>query len=449
MPQRPSIVILGGGFGGAYCAQSLEKEFHREQAEITLLDRNNYFVFYPLLVEAGTGSLEPRHAVVSIRAFLRHTTFRMAEVLDVDFRRREVLYRVTGIEPDTRMSYDHLVVALGSATRLPDIPGLKMYGQEMKTPSDAVALRDRAIHMLEAADANPDPEKRRALLHFVVVGGNFTGAEVAGEFHVFLRSATRLYPNLSPEECNVTLVELTDRILSALDPDLSDYALEQLRRRGIYVLLNSSVTRIEESQVHLKDGQVLPAATVIWCAGIQPSRLVQKLDLPVDRLGYILCERDLSVKGLDNVWAIGDCAVNPDPAGKPYPATAQHASRQARHLAKNLSRVLKGQPPLPCDIESQGALAALGCRTGVARIFGLKLSGLPAWFLWRTVYLLKMPGLRRKIRVALDWTTGLLFARDYVQLGVHRPPRQAERKPEEKPAAETPATPPPEKLKSR
>jgi NADH:ubiquinone reductase (H+-translocating) len=449
MTERPSIVILGGGFGGAYCAQSLEKELRPEQADITLIDRNNYFVFYPLLVEAGTGSLEPRHAVVSIRAFLRRTTFRMAEVLDVDFRSREVLYRVAGIGPDTRISYDHLVLALGSTTRLPDITGLKRHGLEMKTPSDAVALRDRAIQLLEAADANPDPEQRKALLHFVVVGGNFTGAEVAGEFHVFLRSAARLYRNISPEECNVTLVELTDRILSALDPDLSNYALEQMRARGIYVLLNTSVTRIEEKAVHLKDGRVLPAATVIWCAGIQPGSLLQKLDLPSDRLGYILCERDLSVKGLEGVWAIGDCAVNPDPQGKAYPATAQHASRQGKHLAGNISRVLAEQPALPCDIDPQGALAALGCRTAVARIFGLKLSGLLAWFVWRTVYLLKMPGFRRKFRVALDWTTGLLFARDYVQLGVHRSPRGTEPRPDEKPPAEIPAARPGEEVKSR
>lgn len=420
--QRKRIVILGGGFGGAYCAQALEKQL-RDDTEILLLDRHNYFVFYPLLVEAGTGGLEPRHAVVSIRAFLNRTRFRMAEVMEVDTSRRTVTYRMAGMETSETVGYDHLVVALGSVTRFPEVPGLSHHGFELKSLSDAVVLRDRAIQLLEAADALADAEKRRALLRFVVVGGNFTGVEVAGEFHVFLRQATRYYPNVRAEECSVVLVEIADRILPALDADLSRYALEKLRARGVDIRLRASVREVGPDSVTLDNGERVAAHTTIWCAGIAPSPLIGRLGLPTDDRGYILCDPDLRVRGMKNVWAIGDCAVNPGPDGRPYPATAQHAVRQGIHLAQNLARVLRGLPAVPCVLKNFGALAAIGCRTAVAKIFGMKLSGFPAWFLWRTVYLLKMPRVSRRLRIALDWTMDLLFTREYVELGVHRATR--------------------------
>jgi NADH:ubiquinone reductase (H+-translocating) len=414
------IVIIGGGFGGAYCAQALEQFLRAGEAEVLLLDKNNYFIFYPLLVEAGTGSLEPRHAVVPLRSFLRSARFRMALAEEVGTENQEVVYRLwDGTRETTR--YDQLVLAVGSETNWPDVPGLRRHGFRMKTLSDAVALRDRAIQVLELADASSDPGRRRALLNFLVVGGNFTGVEVAGEFQVFLRQASRAYPGIKPRECNVTLVEISDRILPALDADLSEYALQQLRNRDIQVLVNSSVAEVRPDCVLLNDGNTVPAATVIWCAGISPDPLISRLSLPLDPRGYILCDRDLRVSGFENVWAIGDCAVNPDESGKPYPATAQHAVRQGQHLAANLVRVVRGRPTTACDIKSTGSLASIGCRTAVVKVFGLKLSGFAAWFLWRTVYLTKMPGLSRKIRVALDWTLDLLFQRSYVQLGVHRP----------------------------
>ncbi len=419
-PDRKRIVILGGGFAGAYCAQALEKTLRGLDVEVVLIDHNNYFIFYPLLVEAGTGSLEPRHAVVSIRSFLKTAVFRMATVLAVDVENQVVHYQVVGGDLEERVHYDHLVVALGTVTRLPGVPGLREYGFEMKSLSDAVSLRDRAIQMLEAADATADPETRRSMLHFVVVGGNFTGVEVAGEFQVFLKRAAKVYKNLQPRDCKVTLIELQDRILPALDVELAEFARGHLEGRAMDVRLRTSVTEIHPNHVVLQDGEILPTRTVIWCAGIAPNPLLKALGLPCDSRGYIECERDLRVQGVDSVWAIGDCAVNRGPDGSPYPATAQHAVRQGIHLAGNLARALKGVPLEPCDIISQGSLAALGCRTGVAKVFGIQLAGFPAWFLWRTVYLLKMPHWSRKIRVALDWTIDLLFAKDYVQLGVHR-----------------------------
>jgi len=418
-PDRPPrIVIVGGGFGGAYCAQALERRLGRGEAEVVLLDRQNYFIFYPLLAEAGTGSLEPRHAVVSIRAFLKRTRFIMGSVERIDTGSRTVRYLLPDGATVRELDYDQLVLAPGSVSRLPDVPGLRDHGFEMKSLDDAVTMRDRAIRQLEHADVVDDPEHRRRLLHFVVVGANFTGVEVAGELHVFLRRATRHYTSLSPDDVTVTVVELTDRILPALEPELSRYAADHLRRRGVRIELGRSVSRVGADHALLDDGRVLKADTVFWCAGIAPSPLVPAAPVPVDERGYIRCERDLRVVGFDNVWAIGDSAINLDREGRPYPATAQHAVRQGQHLAKNLVAALRGRPVLPCDITSRGAIAALGCRTGVAKVFGLKIAGFPAWFLFRTVYLLKMPGWSRRLRVALDWTMDLFFPKDAVQLGL-------------------------------
>ncbi len=417
--ERKKIVIVGGGFAGAYCAQRLEKLLGEAAQDVLLIDQNNYFVFYPLLIEAGTGALEPRHAVVSLRSFLRRAQFRMATVTGADFAARTLEYRTADGDP-AALEYEHLVIALGSVTRLPDIPGLRDFGFQMKSMADAVGLRDRAIQMLERADAATDPEHRRAVLHFIVVGANFTGSELAGELQTFIREAARNYPRVNPKDCRVTMIEREPRILGALDADLSDYAAQKMRQRGIEILLSESVTEVAADHVKLSSGQRVDAMTTIWCAGIAPPPLVAALGLPTDKRGYIVCERDLRVKGMGNVWGIGDAAVNTDAQGNAYPATAQHAVQEGYRCAANIAQVLRGGPTKPLDYANRGSLAALGCRTGVAKVMGIKLSGLAAWFMWRTVYLMKMPGTGRKLRVALDWTLDWFFRRDYVQLGVHR-----------------------------
>ncbi len=420
MSNGARIVILGGGFGGAYCAQRLERLLGREEASIVLLNSSNYFIFSPLLIEAGTGSVEPRHAVVSLRSFVRRTDFRMGSFQSWDREKHTVRYQLAGLRVEEELPFDHLVVALGSVTRMPDIPGLADHAFLVKGIGDAVALRDRAIQMLELANSISDRDLRRGLLHFVVVGGSFTGVEVAGEFDYFLRRATDFYPNVDKKDCRVTLVELSDRILPALDQELAGYAARQMRRRGIQLRLRESVSRVDAEGADLTSGERLVARTVIWCAGIAPPPASSRMGLPVDERGYLLTESNLRVKGEENVWAIGDCAVNPSPEGDPYPATAQHAVREGRILAENLARVLRGDEPVPCRIFTQGTLAALGCRTGVAKVLGFKLSGFAAWFLWRTVYLMKMPTWGRRLRVALDWSIDFFFSRDFVELGIHR-----------------------------
>lgn len=423
---KSRIVILGGGFSGAYCAQALQPSARKGLLDVTLIDRHNYFVFYPLLIEAGTGSLHPRHAVVSIRSFTGKCAFRMAEITGLDVAGRRITYHIEGTEIHDSIRYDHLVLALGSVTRVPPVPGLKKHGFEIKSLADAVALRDHAIQLLERADAIVDKDQQRALLHWVIVGGNFTGVEVAGEFQEFLRKACKIYTNLDPRDCKVTLVEIADRILPALDEDLSDYAVAQMRRRGTDVLLNTSVQALDGTGIVLDDGRRLDSHTVIWCAGIAPNPLIADLPLPVDERGYLLCDPDLRVRGYRNIWGVGDSAVNINSTGETYPATAQHATRQGIHLARNLLRVSSGGEALPFDYKSIGSLTALGCRTGVAKIMGIKLSGFAAWFLWRTVYLMKMPGLGRKAAVAIDWALDLLFKKDFVQLSLFRREKQPE-----------------------
>jgi NADH dehydrogenase len=424
------ILVLGGGFGGAYLAKALERRVSPHLARVELVDRRNFFVFTPLLVEAGTGSVEPRHTVVSLRSFLGRSGFRMGEVEAVDPDRRRARFRpasadTAGAGPAAEeLPYDHLVLALGSVTRLPPVPGLAERGWELKSLGDAVALRDRAIRLLEQADGTEDPELRRELLHFVVVGANFTGVEVAGEFLDFLRAASRSYPRVGRDECAVTVVEREARVLGALDPGLAERGRRQLERLGVRFLLNESAREIREREIVLASGPALPTRTVVWCAGIAPPPLLGTMGLPLDERGYLLCDPTLRVRGRPDVWAIGDCAVTTDPDGRPHPATAQQAVREGARLAANLARVLAGREPRPLAYRTAGSLAALGSRRGVGVVFGIPVSGWFAWWLWRTVYLWKMPGVGRRLRVALDWTLASLFRRDYVQLGIHGPTRR-------------------------
>jgi NADH dehydrogenase len=423
------IVVIGGGFAGTYCAQALERRISSSDAEIVLLDRKNFVSFTPLLVEAGTGALEPRHAVVPIRSCLRRTRFCMVDVEGIDFERHVVLHTDAAGRPGTT-KFDHVVLALGSVTLMPPVPGLKEFGHGMKDLTDAVGLRDRMIQVLEWADSEQDAERVGRLQHMVVVGASFTGVEVAGEYLAFMRHASRRYPNLDPAACRVTVVERSDRILGALSAKLAARAKRDLEKLGVTFRLETSVREIRDDEVLLDDGTTLDSATAVWCAGIAAPSLLRSLDVPRDARGYVTCDEHLRVTDRENVWAIGDCAATLRPSGEVNPATAQQAVREGAHLARNLAAVLRGKPTRPLRPRSAGSLAALGTHRGVGVVYGLEVSGFLAWFLWRTVYLWKIPGLTRRLRVAIDWTLDLFFPKDYVQLGIHRirgagPPRAA------------------------
>lgn len=430
---RLRVIVLGGGFGGAYAAHGLSRILPRGW-ETLVVDRNNFLLFYPLLMEAAVGSLEARHVVVPIRKFMKCGELLMAEVQSVDLHDQVVTALVEGAETPQRLHYDHLVLAIGSVTRFQDIAGLREHAFQIKSLEDGLALRDRGIRLLELANTERDPDRRRAILRVVVVGANFTGTEFAGEYQDFLRDATQAYDRVSPDDVRVSLFEYSDRILGALDPSLAAYASDHLKARGLDVRVKTSVTEVGEHHVVATDGERIDCYTTVWAAGIAPNPLVAHIPgLPLNQQGYVDCEPDFRVKGFANVWAIGDMATIIAPDGKPYPATAQNATREGSLCARNVLAAIEDRSTQPFRFNALGSLAALGRRTAVAKVFGIRLTGFIAWFAYRTVYLLKMPSWSRRFRIILDWTTDLFFRREPVQLGVHdverAPSRDAERNP--------------------
>lgn len=416
---RKRIVIVGGGFGGAYAAQALAKKAPRD-TEVVLIDRQNFLLFYPLLIEAGVGQLEPRHVTVPIRKFLgKRATFVMADVEHIDLDQEQITYRVAGLQEPGLLHYDHLILAPGSITKLPSIPGLEDHTFELKSLQDSIEFRDRGIQLLEMANTIQDPETRRALLRIVIVGANFSGVELAGEYHEFLTSQTRSYPNLEESDVEIMLVEYADRILPAIDADLARFARRNLESRGLIVKTKTSLTEVGTDHVVLTTGERVATHTTVWTAGIAPSPMLRRIPgLPVNERGYIICDRTTRVKDRQNVWAIGDSAFIPDKDGKPYAATAQNASRQGPLAAANVLRQMHGEPLKDFVFSEIGSLAAIGCRTAVARVMGIKVSGLLAWFMFRTVYVMKMPSWSRRVRILIDWTLSLFFRQEPVQLGV-------------------------------
>jgi len=421
---KKRVIVVGGGFGGAYAAQRLSRRLP-EGWDLLLIDRNNFLLFYPLLVEASVGSLEARHVVVPLRRFLKRGEVVMAEVRSIDPERRTIEIQVIGADKGSTCSYDELILACGSITKLPPVPGLKEYGFELKSLSDGVDLRDRGIRLLELANTIDDAERRRDILRIVVVGANFSGVEFAGEYQDFLRTAARSYRNIDPDEITVLLLEMAGRILNALEPELADYARRHLSREGVDIRTGTSVKEIGREFVVLTTGERLSTRIVVWCAGIAPNPLLgQVLGIPTNKQGYIECNPDLSVARREHLWAIGDIAAVMDQSGKPYAATAQNATREGTAAADNLLARLAGRPTKPFDYGGLGSFAALGCRTAVAKVFGIKIAGFPAWFMYRTVYLFKMPGWSRKVRIMMDWTADLFAKAEPVQLGIRRIVRQ-------------------------
>ena len=413
---KQKVVIVGGGFAGASCAVSLEKYLGDPSVEIHLINPTNYFIFYPLLMEAGTGSLQPDHAVVALRSYLKKTQFHLASLTQLDVSQKTILCHVTGTQDRLDFQYDHLILAMGSRPHLPEIPGLKDNGLTLKSLADAATLRDRVVHFLELADMCDDPAVRAELLHFVVVGGSFNGVEIAGELREFLHLAAKRYRRVQFSECRVTLIEKGPSLVAPLGPRLSAYAKDKMQQRGIDIHLGRSVEQVGEASIQLDNGQKLSCRSVIWCAAIGPTPVQADLNLPVNTRGFLDCTADLRLRGHDAIWAIGDCAAIPDGTGRSYPPTAQHAVQEGRHLALNISRVLHSKTPLPCKVNYRGSIAQLGYRCGVASLLGFRISGFFAWWLWHTLYLMKMPGWGRRLRIAADWTLGLLTRRDIVCL---------------------------------
>lgn len=413
---KTRILILGGGFAGLEAARYFERTVaKRSDVEVTLVSRENFSLFTPMLHEVVASDLEPADICNSLRKLLRRVTVLNGEIEAIDLiaRRVTISYGIRGLTRDLR--FDHLVMALGSETNYFGIPGVAEQSLGIKTLRDAVVLRNGVIAMLEAASVEPDPERRERLLTFVVAGGGFAGVETVGAMNDLARESLRYYGRLDPREVRVVLIHGGAVILPELGEELGFYAQEKLRERQVEIKANTMVSGYANETVHCDDGESFPAATLVWAAGVSPSPILQELPLELQR-GRVAPDSTLEVPEFPGVWAVGDCATIIDPTSKtPYPPTAQHALREGRQVAKNICARIKGEPTTPFTFKMQGQLAAIGRRTGVARIFGFKFSGFLGWVLWRNVYLMKMPTLEKKIRVGARWALDMVFERDIAQ----------------------------------
>jgi NADH dehydrogenase len=412
------ILIIGGGFGGVYTAQRLEQIFaRRKDVEITLISGENFLLFTPMLAEVVSSSIEANHIVSPIRAFFRRVRFQNSDVQFIDFERRVVISSHCPKCGPRELAFDHLVLALGSTTDFHGIPGVSENARSMKTLADAMALRNHIIDVLEHADMQTDPEVRKSMLTFVVAGGGFAGTETVAEVHDFLQTACRLYSTIGPDEIRVVLVHSGGRIMPEIGGELAEFALTKLKAKGIEFVLNARVSSVSDAWVELSDRQRIATRTLIWTAGVAPSPLLSSLPCKRNRRGQVETNEYLAVTGHRGLWALGDCAETLNGLdGKPSPPTAQNAMRQGKVVAENIAAELGFGTKKPFAYKPVGMLASLGRRCAVAEVFGFSFSGFFAWWLWRTIYLLKLPGRERKVRVALDWTLDLFFARDIVLL---------------------------------
>ena len=416
------VLILGGGFGGIYAAIELERALRdRDSVNITLVTRDNYFLFTPMLHEVAASDLEMNTIVNPLRKMLRRVKTFTGNIEDINLDRRCVAVTHGFDRHLHELPYDHLILALGSSTNFFGLQGVQDAALTIKTLDDAIELRNRLITHLEEANSECAAGERQPLLTFVVVGAGFAGVETLGGIHDFLRQAIHFYPNLAPEFVRTILISSEEFILPELGAKLGAYAQRKLAARGVEIFTSARVTAVRDGLVELSDGKIIPATTLIWAAGNAPNPLVAALPIPKSN-GRILVDDYLQVNDFPRVWALGDCALIPDlKAGGFHPPTAQHAIREGRCVARNVVEDIVGGKKKPFRFSTLGRLAAIGRRSGVANVFGMNFSGFIAWWLWRTIYLLKLPRLEKKVRVALDWTLDLWFAKDFACVTARRP----------------------------
>jgi len=421
----PRVLIVGGGYVGMYTALRLQKKLRWSRVRITVVDPRSYMTYQPFLPEAAAGSLEPRHVVVPLRPVLKHCQVITGEVIDIRHADR-VARIVPRVGDPYELHYDVLVVALGSIARTLPIPGLAEQGIGFKQVEEAIALRNHVLDRLDVAASTADEDVRRRALSFVVVGGGYAGVEALAELQDMAKDALRYYPYLQPHHMRWILVEATGRILPEVGPEMGIYTIDELRRHGIEVRLNTRLESCVDGHVVLADGTELDSDTLIWTAGVKAHPLLQRTDLPLDEKGRLKCRADLRVEGVDAAWGAGDCAAVPDLTSDVPGATtgpnAQHAVRQAKRLGDNIAAVLRGREPKNYEHKYVGSVASLGLHKGVAQVYGIKLKGFVAWFMHRTYHVSRMPTLNRKVRIVMDWTLALFFRREAVSLGrIHMP----------------------------
>ncbi len=425
---KTRILIIGGGFGGMATAEALEHIFGADRSvSFTLVSDTNALLFTPMLAEVAGSSLEPTHISSPLRTSLHRTDVIRGRVASVDLERR-----IVRLEPDRRsrggeLPFDHLVLALGAVSNYMGMTGVQENSFDFKSLADAMRIRNHVIDMFERANREPEPTRRRPMLTFVVAGGGFAGVELAGALNDFARGVVADYPGLSADDLRIVLVHSRDRILPELSEPLAAYALARMAARGVAFKLNARVADARRGAVVLKPDETIETETLVWTAGTLPNLLLATLPVECDKRGAVIAEGTLAVPNFPGLWAVGDCAAVADAkTGQPCPPTAQFALREADTLARNIHASVRGRPLKPFHFDALGALCVVGHHTACAELVvplwprhwpgkTLYFSGLLAWLLWRGIYLAKLPGLERKVRVMVDWVIELFFPRDIVQ----------------------------------
>jgi NADH:quinone reductase (non-electrogenic) len=411
-----NVVIAGGGFGGAMAARELERIMPRQSARLVLVNEVNFLLYTPFLPEAAAGTLEPRHVVTPLREILDRTYLRLGTISGHDPKARTVELRTREGETE-QLPYDQLLLALGSVSRVLPVPGLSEHAVGFKSLADAIWLRNHVVETLEAANASDDLARREELLTYVFVGGGYAGLEALAELQDFAADAMESYPRARLHGMRWVLVEATGRVLPEIDTGLAEYALRELRGRGIDIRLETTLEELSADRARLSDGEVLPTRTVVWTAGVAPHPSLRRLNLPLDDRGRVPVDEYLRVRGSDSVWAVGDCAAAPDPRGGLCPPTAQHAVRQGPVAARNIASELGVGSARPFEYRGNASFVNLGRYKAVGRVGGRKFRGFPAWWMARTYHMSQIPGIARKARAVIDWTASLPFRRDLAEVG--------------------------------
>jgi NADH dehydrogenase len=423
-PHRPRILIVGGGYVGLYTALRLLKKLHDDEAVVTVVNPHSYMTYQPFLPEAAAGAVSPRHVVVPLRRVLRGAEILTGKVTEVRHAERVATIQPLEGEPYT-LEYEHLVMAVGSVSRTLPIPGLAEWATGFKTVEEAIQLRNRVLECLDIAESTHSPEIRERNLHVVVVGGGYAGVEVLAELEDMARYATRYYHSIEPHDVKFHLVEAADAILPEVGPEMGVWTLEQLRKRGIDVKLQTRLESCVGGHVVLSDGTEFDSETVVWTAGVKAHPVLASTDLPLTERGRLVADATLRVAQTENAWGAGDAVAVPDltmPEGTECAPNAQHAVRQAKVLADNIVAALRGFPLHEYKHKYVGSVAGLGLYKGVANVYGIKVKGVLAWFMHRTYHMSRVPTLNRKTRVIVDWTMALFFKREIVSLwSMHEP----------------------------
>jgi len=411
---RGGILVAGGGFAGAYVARLLGRH------GATIVSPENFMLYTPLLPEAASGTLEPRHVVVPLRQMCPHAELLLGRVTAVDEEQRVVRVE-TAESGEQDVRYEQLVLALGAVARTLPVPGLAEHALGFKDLADAIHLRNHVLRELESADAELDPERLAAHLSFVFVGAGYAGVEALAELSDLVKDALRYYPRLRAARQRWVLVDAAPKILPEIPMRLGDYAARELAGRGVEIRVATTLESLTAGEALLSNGERIPTHTLVWTAGVRASPVLADLDLPLDERGRVRVDAFLRVEGRERLWSLGDCAAVPNEAtpGRVDPPTCQHALRQARRLAKNLS----GEPE-PYRFAMLGQVATLGRYKGIAEVLGIRLRGFVGWWVTRSYHLLQLPLATRKLRVVADWTTSLFFRRDIAELsGLGHPHR--------------------------